>query len=748
MLRWTLIVVVAIALSAPASSRGDEQQNEEQIPVLEGITTVDTILVTGSTSILSGEIPGSIHRIGLAELRKQNLAYDDIHRILFRLPGINIQEEDGYGLRPNIGMRGTGVDRSANITLMEDAVLIAPAPYAAPSAYYFPVTGRMSEIEVRKGSSQIKYGPRTNGGALNLVSTPVPKESAIRGIVAGGEDNTKKLYANYGDTRGRVGWLLETYQIENDGFKRLDTGGVTGFDVADYIGKVEFTTTATASVFQKLTLKGGYTDETSYETYLGLTDRDFVQDPQRRYAASQNDIMKSEHRQYQARYLVMPSGWSAITTTAYRNEFKRNWYKLDKVGGVSIANILEDPATYATEFSYITADSASPDNALDVKANNRTYYSQGVDSQLRLSGQRWSMHHETEIGVRLHADEEDRFQHSDQYRIKQDGVMELTTQGIPGASGGGNNRVNSARALAAYIQENASAGRWIVTAGLRYEHIELKRAQYDAGDPERSNAPSETWNTIDVLVPGIGVSYGFAGESSVFAGAHKGFSPPGPGTDQNTKPEESVNYELGGRYSNRRLHVHALGFFNDYQNLLGRDTFSGGGSGSGDLYNAGSVHTYGLEASLGLELLRSSAWQFVIPVTLAYTYTVAEFQTSFQSGFGPWGDVEKGDRVPYVPEHQLSGSISVERNRLNVGLFATHASRTPTEAFQGAVPPNKSIDARTIVDVTADFAVLKMLSLFASVQNITDETYVAARRPAGVRPGLPRRYMLGLKVGL
>ncbi|MEY8262698.1 MAG: TonB-dependent receptor plug domain-containing protein, partial [Bermanella sp.] len=101
------------------------------------------VYITGGQDEIS-TLPGSATLIDQVSL--EQFEYTDIHRILNEVPGINILEEDGYGLRPNIGMRGSSAERSKKITIMEDGVLSGPAPYSAPAAYYFPNVSRMSAV--------------------------------------------------------------------------------------------------------------------------------------------------------------------------------------------------------------------------------------------------------------------------------------------------------------------------------------------------------------------------------------------------------------------------------------------------------------------------------------------------------------------------------------------------------------------------------------------------------------------------
>ena len=132
---------------------------------------LEEIVIVGEKT-RQNQISGAAHYIGPDKLAE--FAYSDIQRVLRQVPGVSIQVEDGYGLRPNISIRGVATERSGRITLLEDNVLVSPAPYSAPSAYYFPTTGRMHAIEILKGPAAITQGPYTIGGAMNMVSTPIP----------------------------------------------------------------------------------------------------------------------------------------------------------------------------------------------------------------------------------------------------------------------------------------------------------------------------------------------------------------------------------------------------------------------------------------------------------------------------------------------------------------------------------------------------------------------------------------------
>ncbi len=683
-----------------------------------------------------GNIPGAAHIISRKGLDVHS--YADIHRVLREIPGMNIQEEDGFGSRPNIGMRGTGSERSQKITLMEDGVLIAPAPYSAPSAYYFPTVGRMEGVEVRKGSSQIQYGPNTNGGALNMISTTIPSKFTLRGNILAGAYGTFRAHAYAGNSHEHFGWLLETHQYNSDGFKILDNGGNTGFDKMDYLGKFRLNTSENATTYQALEIKLSVTDEVSHETYLGLSENDFSIKPFRRYRASQNDRLNADHSQVQLRHFIKPTQWLDITTTAYRNDFYRNWYKLDKVGGEKIATILTDPSENAAAFDLLTARDSDIDQ-YQIKANKRTYFGQGIQSILNWRSTVAGINNEFEISVRYHEDEEDRFQHVDKYQMVG-GKLKRTTQAAPGSK---DNRIGSAQAISWYIRDKITYNRVTIVPGVRTEDILLTRTEYSTADPERKAQPEIYKTAIYAIIPGIGITYKYTSALTMIAGFHKGFTPPGPGKEgNNVKAEESLNTELGLRIDKAGFLLDGLVFMNRYDNMLGADLLATGGEGTGDQFNAGEVDVFGVELS-GNYSARMGG--YALPLRASYTYTDAEFRNSFTSDFGAWGTVVAGDKLPYIAEHQLFVEGTLKGKKWNLTLSSKYTSAMRTQAGQGAMVASETVDAALILDISGEFRVLEDARLYFNVRNVTDQVYIVAQRPAGVRPGLPRTFAAGVK---
>ncbi len=430
-------------------------------------------------------IPGSAHYIDYESIRE--FSYDDINRVLRKVPGVYIREEDGYGLFPNISLRGVDTTRSAKVTLMEDGILAAPAPYAAPSAYYSPTVGRMSGLEVLKGSSQIKYGPHTTGGAINYLSTPIPYDERIYIRGQYGEDNEYRTHAIYGNSienqAGQFRYLFEAYIREADGFKTIDA--TPDFNNTDETGfkniepMIKLAWEPNSATYQRFEFKYGYTNRDADETYLGLSTADFRADPFRRYASSRFDNIESEQHRTYLRHFISPTDNFDLVTTIYYNKFARNWYKLQDIraaaGGLAANQSLS--AALAGSLGGAGLDCLRGDLAcgLRVRANNREYYSWGVQSEGSLHFDTGALVHELTVGIRYHTDEEDRFQQQDIYSQDNTGAITSVAFGAPGSQ---DDREAKVSALAFFIEDRIEIGNWWFTPGFRYENLDLEQRDF------------------------------------------------------------------------------------------------------------------------------------------------------------------------------------------------------------------------------------------------------------------------------
>lgn len=712
-------------------------------------------LVPGVTVIGSAEqarnLPGSAAFIETDDIRRQS--YADVNRVLRRVPGVYVREEDGFGLFPNISLRGVDTTRNSKLTVMEDGVLSAPAPYAAPAAYYSPNIARMSAIEILKGSSQIRFGPHTTGGVINYLSTPIPLSPTAYVRTLYGRHHEIRAHAYAGDTVdtpwGNLGGVVEGFYRESDGFKHIDLtpdfrdGDRTGFSLGEPMLKLAFE--PKQGPYQRLEFKIGYSDIRADETYLGLSNADFRRSSNRRYSSSRFDNIQTEHTRTYLRHTIAPAETVRVTTTAYYNKFSRNWFKLHDIAvpnangeGRSNMNLSAALAGAGDGRGLAVLRGEAP-GRLRVRNNDRAYYLYGLESNTEYDFEAGPTAHSVVTGVRLHTDRERRFQTDEFFEQQANGAISERTLGTAGAAG---DRREETRAVAVFVQDTITIGKFAVTPGVRFEHLWLESADFGG---ERKGK-----REIDMVAGGIGATYDLHPEWRLFSGVHRGFSPPDPaaGVFNRVDVETSVGTEFGVRHTHASgtLLAEATGFYTRFDDLLVIDNI--GGTGSGVSENVGKVDSYGVELAGTYDLGMAQGWSFANPYFANFTYTHAELasRSNSRDAESIFAGGEKGNRVPYIPEFAFTLGSSIDFEKVSLSLTGTYvddvfttASNT-TRAVDSAGNPDARFgktDNAFLVDVATAYQLLDNVALIAGVQNAFDKRYVASRHPHGPRPGQP-----------
>jgi len=522
------------------------------------------------------------------------------------------------------------------------------------------------------------------------------------------------------NSQGNWSWLAETVQREGAGFKEIDRSNRdTGFDIADYVVKLGW-----QGEDQSVLLKKQYSEETSNETYLGLTDKDFAANPDRRYGLSSIDQMNNNHN---GTVLTHTKAWSdniTSTATLYRNTFSRNWYKLS--GGGSIVSAANGGDATAQGILDGTID----ETGLNYKHNNRAYISEGIQLNVDLMAGA----HLISVGTRLHEDEMDHFQNQDIFdQVNGSLVYQSTT-----APSGSNNRIETAEATSLWLTDDWQVSEQLnVNLALRYEDVSSSRVQYS--DAARTTVDSTRSNDSDELLPGASFTYDIDSSWQVLAGFHQGFSPLGGGAQSTEEPETSDNWEAGFRYQTDKVFVEAIGFYSDFSNKtencsLAAPCSNAATSGS---FVTGAAEISGLELQTGTTLTQG---EFSIPLHLAYTYTQAEISETN-------ADFNSGDQLKGVPENVLSLRAGFEHSSGwdNYAVAKYIGESCVTTGCNTANSAFDETESLVVVDLISHYPLKDDVNLFVKAENLFDEQKIVSRSPDGARPNKPLTISIGMK---
>jgi Fe(3+) dicitrate transport protein len=685
---------------------------------------------------------GSAHIVKAEELERSN--QDDVTQVLKQVPGVYSRGEDGFGLRPNIGIRGVSPDRSKKVTLMEDGILFGPAPYTAPAAYFFPLMTRMEGMGVIKGPGSVSFGPQTVGGAVDLITRRVPPRLSGGVDLAGGQYQYGKAHGYLGASSRHFGLLLEGVHLRTDGFKQLDGGGDTGFRKNEAMGKLRYIPAPGASVYNEIELKLGLSTEDSQESYLGLSDADFRTNPLRRYAASKLDHMEWWRTQAVLKHVIDFGGGSNIETAIYRHDFDRTWRKVNAVkllpARLDIFEVLRNPTVGRNPFAVQALQldpTTDPTARVVIGPNHREFVSQGVTSRAQFNLGEGSVTQRLELGVRLHQDSIARDHNEDDFAV-ENGQLAV----VPGSNVITADDDDSALALALHALDAVTWRRLTLTPGLRFELIRTN------GKDNLKVIQNSDWHPV--LIPGAGAYFAVTEVVGVLGGVYRGFSPPAPDATQAADPELSWNYELGVRASGRNGRAEAIGFYNDYSNLVSQCNVTCGVELADRQFNAGDARVW------GFELFAQNGWRpfpgISLPITGSYTFTHGTLQSTFTSPDPTLGQVFAGDDIPYVPRHQAGLTLAAELRHFGVHLATTYSSGVREEAFGGDPPPGaparqpaQKTDDSLVFEAGARVYLPASSQLYLLWRNFTNQADIAARRPYGARPIAPRWLQVGLK---
>ncbi len=693
----------------------DQKDDNETITI--GIPS--TMRLTGATS-----------RIGARRL--QEIGLTDIQKILQTQPGVYIRTEEGFGLRPNIGMRGTNSNRSDKLTLMEDGVLFGPAPYSAPAAYYFPLAIRAAGMDIFRGPAAMQFGPATVGGAINLKTHRIPSQGVDGAFdLAYGSYNTRKAYGRIAFAEKRFGMLIEGAHLGSDGFQTSSIDIDTGFKRTDLLGKLRLELPRHGLDEHHIELRYEHGRENSASTYLGMTAHEIENDPNGRYPTTANARFQWNRTGLRLTHRLSKASLH-VENTLYRHTLRRIWTKINGIEGASSVHaLLLQPPGFGRDrrtLDILRGDllSTDPNEAIRLGTNDRSFISQGYRFKLERDFEGKGYHHVLKLGVRLHGDQVDRFEtevasffDGQQLLPHENGRAVIT------------DNLGQSTAASTYIQTQLRWNRIMLVPTLRHELIQNRFEDTDGVRPTTRRS---------ILAPGVGMAYLFEKPLMIFAGIHRGFAPVSPGQAQDVQPERSWNTELGARYTKSTITLDGTLFMNRYENLLGNCGFSTGcvGSQAAQQFNGGAADIRGAEASIRHRVNISKA---TLTTRAAYTFTDAQFRNDFISGFPQFGRVQAGDLLPYIPRHQLSVNPTVKLNDIFVGLNYTMRSHM----FDSASETEASIPTLSTLNMNLAYQINEKLSVYSNLENALNEQSIVSWRPFGARVNSPRMLMVGFR---
>ena len=667
--------------------------------------------VIGSGSSAVSQSSGSATVIDGRTLEESRVF--NVNEALRKVPGLHVREEEGVGLRPNIGIRGLNPTRSTKTLLLEDGLPLSFAPYGDNASYYHPPIDRYESIEVSKGSQVIRFGPQTAGGVINYI-TPEPQKEfgGVVGLAAG----TRGYLNGHLMVTGN-GVILDAYHKESDGARE---------NMHSRLDDLNFKWAGLLNEDNKLILRATHFREYSQLTYSGLTQAEYEANP--RQNPFKNDYFDANRTGLSATHELKLNADAKILSSIYGAYFDRDWWR---------------QASQSTDCTSRIVDGTT---SCAVNGRLRQYTTLGLESRVYQNHRTFGFDQQLEYGVKYHTEYQRRRQ---QYYTNYDNFLD----DVRGASFLQENQARETQALSTFVSNKTQiTDRLTITPIVRLEYIRNQRIFYADDNGSTANSGAISRNFAE-LIPGVGLTYAIDDQHTLYGGIHRGFGPPrvedsisASGASVDLSAERSVNAELGLRAKPAKDMAFDIAVFrNDFGNLVQVGSVAGGSTS----YSEGKAIFQGVELAGTLDKLLPSLDGNLFVRTALTWLPVAAQRTAFTSTIsGAQVSGAVGNRLPYAPENLLNltvGYRAAAHWNARIEYVYVGAQYSDFANTVGATTSGQQglIDAYGIWNVVANFT-LGSATLFVTAKNLTDQTYIVDRT-RGIQVGMPRTVQAGIK---
>ncbi len=619
------------------------------------------------------DVPAAIDSVDQRAIREANPQVN-LSEVLYRVPGIAVQNRQNYAQDLQISSRGFGARAAFGVRglrLIADGIP-ATMPDGQGQAASFNLSSAQ-RIEVLRGPFSSLYG-NAAGGVVQIFTADAPEQPVFSANALYGSDRTWKLGTQYGERRGPLGLVVDASRFETDGYRDHSAAR------RDHVNaKLKYDLGAGGS----LTLVLNALDQPETEDPLGLTAAQVAQN--RRQAVA-------EAYTFNTRKSIAQSQAGAT-------------WELPLGGGDRLhARVYLGDRQVTQHLGFAGTAPLSAGGVVDL---DRSYGGAGL---------RWSRDARLAGGaLRFSAG-------ADFDRMAERRRGFVNNNGLTGALK--RDEDNTVTNTDAYAQAEWQATRRLgVLAGVRHSRVAFDSRDYfiAGANPNDSGAVDFSRTT-----PALGATWRMTPTLNAYANIGRGFETPtfaelayrpGGATGLNLalRPSNSLHRELGVKaLTGDRGQINVALFRIDTQDEIVVNSAAGGRT---DFKNAAGTRRDGFEISWQQQFARGfeMAW--------AWTRLDAKFSQPFTAGAVT---VRQGSRLPGVAPNLLYGELVWRHaaSGFHAGVELRHSGKVYVNDQN-----SESAAAYTIGNLRAGFQQRGKgwrLTEFLRIDNVTDRGYIGS----------------------